>query len=422
MRISFVSQPGHAVLPAAGSIELWAATVAGRLADEHAVTIYASRPPSPPAAHDEAVTYRLVPHGAARPVVRAARYAWRLLPPTRPFYASVLHPLEYWLRVGREIGRQGADIVHVFNYSQALPILRRLTGAKLVLHMHCEWLSQLDRRMIDARLRHADLIIGCSEHITNLVRERFPQHADRCTTVYNGVGTGQRSVDRTPQRDVIELLNVGRVSPEKGLHVLIDALERLIPSHPQLRLTILGEESPVPLEFAVKIATDPLVKNLERFYGASYLHQLRDRMSAEVSKRVTFVDRVSHANALRYYQGADIFVYPSIFESFAIPPVEAMAAGVPVVASRVGGMQETIDHEHTGLLVGREDPVALAHAIERLVESPALRRSFGEAGAIRAEERFAWETITGCLESKYGSLLDRPATAEHRPTDLVGSG
>ena len=66
--------------------------------------------------------------------------------------------------------------------------------------------------------------------------------------------------------------------------------------------------------------------------------------------------------ALRYYDDADIFVYPSIFESFAIPPVEAMAAGLPVVASRVGGMQETIVHEHTGLLVAREDPDALASA------------------------------------------------------------
>ncbi len=85
-------------------------------------------------------------------------------------------------------------------------------------------------------------------------------------------------------------------------------------------------------------------------------------MSNAVAERVTFITRVSHVEALRYYDDADIFVYPSIFESFAIPPVEAMAAGLPVVASRVGGMQETIVHEQTGLLVAREDPDALASA------------------------------------------------------------
>ena len=419
MRISFVSQPGHAVLPAAGSVELWAEAVATRLADRHEVAIYASRPPRDPPSSAGPIDYRLVSHGSAQLAIRLARYGWRLLPATRPFYASSLHPLEYWRRVGRDISRQGADIVHVFNYSQALPILRRLTNAKLVLHMHCEWLSQLDRGMVERRLRHADLIIGCSEYITDLVRERFPHLASRCTTVYNGVVTSARTTGTTEQREVVHLLNVGRVSPEKGLHVLVDALEALLPQHP-LRVTILGEESPVPREFAVKIATDPLVADLDRFYGQSYLEHLRARMSPQLAERVTFVDRVSHQEALGFYRDADIFVYPSIFESFAIPPVEAMAAGLPVVASRVGGMQETIEDQRTGLLVEREDPAALASALHRLIDDPTLRRKFGDAGA-RAAMRFSWEKVTASLESAYDSLLVAGAAAPRRPPDLLES-
>ncbi len=256
MRIAFVTQPGHAVLPAAGSIELWADAVARRLTERHEITIYASRPMATPPPGEGAIDYRLVPHERASLLVRGLRFAWRLLPPSRPFFASIFHPLEYWLRIGADARRQRFEIIHVFNYSQALPILRRLTGAKLVLHMHCEWLAQLDARMIDRRLRHADLIVGCSEYMTDQIRERFPQHASRCTTIYNGVDVGAGRPDNGPRPGgSIRLLNVGRVSPEKGLHVLVDALDPLVARYPDLRLTILGEESPVPFEFAVKIAT-----------------------------------------------------------------------------------------------------------------------------------------------------------------------
>ena len=174
----------------------------------------------------------------------------------RPFYASVFHPLEYWLKAAVDIRREKPDVVHVYNYSQALPILRRVTSARLVLHMQCEWLSQLDERMIGRRLRHADLIVGCSDHITNLIKIRFPEHAHRCTTIHNGVETHveKGAPDEKPDGE-IRLLNVGRVSPEKGLHVVLDALDEVVEEHPHVRLTIVGEESPVPYEFAVATRT-----------------------------------------------------------------------------------------------------------------------------------------------------------------------
>jgi glycosyltransferase involved in cell wall biosynthesis len=421
MKIAFVSQPGHAVLPAAGSIELWADAVSRRLSERHEVTIYASRPPSPPSLPHGEVAYRLIPHKSGRLLIRGARFAWRLRSPTQPFFASGLHPFEYWLRVARDIRRQRVDIVHVFNYSQALPFLRRLTRAKLVLHMHCEWLNQLDGRMIERRLRHADLIVGCSDYITDKVRERFPQHAARCTTIYNGVDAKvMRASDAGPAGDTIRLLNVGRVSPEKGLHVLLDALERVVHAHPGVRLTILGEESPVPYEFAVKISGDEVVRRLARYYGRSYLQQLRDQMSEAVAERVTFVNRVTHDETLRYYDSADVFVYPSIFESFAIPPVEAMAAGVPVVATRVGGMQETIVEEQTGLFVDREDPAALAAALMRLIEDPGLRRSLGEAGPVRAAKMFSWPRIVTELEAAFSSVLEQPTSTAAQSVKLAG--
>jgi glycosyltransferase involved in cell wall biosynthesis len=258
--------------------------------------------------------------------------------------------------------------------------------------------------MIERRLRHADLIVGCSDYITNQVRARFPQHAPRCVTIYNGVEV-VRSPSTASSDGTIQLLNVGRVSPEKGLHVLVEAMEQVVADHPDVRLTIVGEESPVPYEFAVEISSDPVVRDLARFYGGSYLQQLRDRMSAAVAERVVFVDRIPHAETQRYYVAADVFVYPSIFESFAIPPVEAMAAGVPVIASRIGGMQETVVHERTGLFVEREDPDALAAAIKRMIEDRELRHRLGEAGSVRAAELFSWEAIASDVETSLEGLV-----------------
>jgi glycosyltransferase involved in cell wall biosynthesis len=402
MKVAFVSQPGHAVIPASGSIELWADEVARRLAARHQVFIYATKPPRDVPQPDGPVEFRLIPHGSGHGR-RLLRRAWRLLPPDRPFYASVLHPVDYWARVARDVRQEEMDVVHVFNYSQALPILRRHTRAKLVLHMHCEWLSQLGRRMIGRRLRHADLIVGCSDYITDKVRARFPEHADRCMTIYNGV-TIRPPAGQAPGGP-LQLLNVGRVSPEKGLHVLMDALERVVPTTPDVRVTILGEESPVPYEFAVKVSQDPLVRDLGRFYGASYLQHLRERMSPAVAERVSFVDRIPHAETQRYYDVADVFVFPSIFEAFPIPPIEAMAAGLPVIASKAGGVVESVVHERTGLLIEREDPPALAEAIVRLARDRNLRRSYGDAGRRRVADLYAWPRIVEAVETAFARLL-----------------
>lgn len=421
MRIGFVTQPGHAVVPASGSVELWADAVATRLAERHDVTIYASRPPRLETAPVGAVTFKLVPH-ASRRLFRLLRRAWRLFPADRPFYASVFHPFEYWLRVARDVRRERLDVVHVFNYSQALPLLGRMTGAKVVIHMHCEWLSQLDARVIERRLRHADLIVGCSEYVTDKVRERFPQHASRCTTIYNGVdapGDGARGADRG--NSSIRLLNVGRVSPEKGLHVLVDALERVVAVRPEVTLTVLGEESPVPYEFAVKISQDELVKRLARFYGGSYLQQLREQMSDAVAERVTFIDRVAHDQTRLYYDDADIFVFPSIFEAFPIPPIEAMAVGLPVIASKAGGVVESVVHGETGLLVEREDAAGLAEAILRLADDEDTRTSMGEAGRARVRELYPWSRIVADVEAAFRRIVESsPGAAVTRPGEVVG--
>jgi glycosyltransferase involved in cell wall biosynthesis len=398
MKIAFVSQPGFAVLPPAGSIEIVTREFARRLAARHEVTIYGSASPGLEDGFDGRVHYRFIAHERDATIARGLRRLYRARPADRGFFTSPMHHFLYWRRVAEEIQRRGCDVVHVSNLTQALPVIRRLNPrARIVLHMHCEWLVQLDERMLDRRLRHADVIVGCSEHITEPIRRRFPQHAHRCRTVYNGVQLGP-AVDRSGRSGTVTILHVGRISPEKGHHVLVDALNTVVRSHPEVRMVFVGEESVVPLEWAVAISHDPVVRDLRRFYGRGYLDQVQARMSPELAERTTFTGRLSYEGTARWYADADLFAFPSFFEAMPVPPIEAMAAGLPVVATPVGGAVESIRGGQTGVFVERGDAAGLARALTALVENPRRRAAMGSAGRARAAEAFSWASVASEFE------------------------
>ena len=102
----------------------------------------------------------------------------------------------------------------------------------------------------------------------------------------------------------------------------------------------------------------------------------------------------------------DMVIMPSLRESFGIAALEAMAMKLPVVASRIGGLEEVVEHERTGLLVPPSDAAALAEAILRLAENPEMRRNMGEAGRHRVEEKFSIESTIRRTEALYLECLE----------------
>lgn len=112
----------------------------------------------------------------------------------------------------------------------------------------------------------------------------------------------------------------------------------------------------------------------------------------------------------RHYRAADICLVPTIAQdALSITSVEAMASGVPVVASRIGGVPYTVGDGLTGLLFEPGNPVDLARQIARLLDDPELRRVMGRAGRQRFEEEFTWETV---IERHWRPLLARRPTPE----------
>ena len=329
----------------------------------------------------------------------------------RPLFASSLYYLIFALRVAKDLKSENCDVVHIHNFSQFVPIIRALNPEiKIVLHMHCEWLTQLDRKMIRGRLKKLDLNVNCSKYVTDKIRCCFPEFANRCHTLYNGVDVNAFAAEK--KTGAIEdggkhVLFVGRVSPEKGVHVLIDAFTKIARNSPQLQLHIVGPLGILPVEFSVALSDDPQALASSHFFQESYISYLKNRIPSEMTN-VFFEGCYTGDRLIRFYKNADLFVLPSLFnEPLGVPIIEAMSAGVPVIATAGGGIPEMVKDGETGLLVERGNTSALAAAILRVLSDPTLARSMRKTARRRVVELFSWDHIAENLLYFYEKVCSR---------------
>ena len=417
MKIAFIAQPIDPVLPPhQNSIGIWIYEVGRRLAKSHEVLVYVRGNgfKGKRNVRIEGVDFNAIPLRFDNRLLRYLNRFSMRFDPKRPLFATHLYYLGYIVRIALNLRKQQCDIVHIHNFSQFVPIVKALNpNVKITLHMHCEWLTQLNHNLIERRLKNADLIISCSEYITQKTRLAFPQYADRCHTVYNGIDVNHFIPEkRTPPgrrgEDHKGILFIGRISPEKGLHILLDAFKKVFKHYPKLNLHLVGPQIPAPMEYIVALSDDPKVLELATFYAGGYLSHLTEKISPDLIDRVIFHKYIPYSELVKCYHNADVFVFPSVWdEPFGMPIIEAMACGVPVVATRGGGITEIIEDGKTGLLVERGNEDMLAKAIQRLLEDEALCRSLGNAGRQKVIKSFSWDKISNDLLAKYRKLGQR---------------
>ncbi|MGQ0537585.1 MAG: glycosyltransferase family 4 protein [Gemmatimonadaceae bacterium] len=180
------------------------------------------------------------------------------------------------------------------------------------------------------------------------------------------------------------MLFVGRLEPRKGFPVAVRAFARLAQQDAELRLVVVGE-------------------GVER--------EAVEVLPRALRERVHLLGRVSDQLLPAYYAAADVFVAPALgSESFGIVLVEAMAAGLPIVASDIAGYREVVRAGREGLLVPGGDHVALANAVQCLLQHPEQARALGDAGRVRAR-RYDWDAILATLERVYGEAIGAPSRA-----------
>jgi glycosyltransferase involved in cell wall biosynthesis len=413
MKVAFINQPWTIAAPPKGSDSsgIWTYQIARRLINSCEVIFYGCQESRKATSYDrDGISYRgisLTSETWLRPWLTLKRKL--KIKSQIPYFASSFYYLGYIAQIALDLRQQNCDIVHIHNFSQFVPIVRAFNPqAKIVLHMHCEWLSQLNPETTFKRLQQADLVISCSEYLTQKIRDRFPTLADKCQTVYNGVDATHFIPNNTQpienQSARPKLLFVGRISPEKGVHLLIDAFREVVKHYPQAKLAIVGPEIVVAKEFLTDLSDDPKVAALAPFYFGSYLEKIKQQIPPQLSANILFPGSLPQEQLLQYYQHADIVINPSFSEAFGMSLVEGMACEVPVIGARVGGMTEAIADKITGLLFDSGDAMALADTILQLLADEQLRKSMGKAGRERVLTTFAWEQIAKSLVKQYQEL------------------
>jgi D-inositol-3-phosphate glycosyltransferase len=185
------------------------------------------------------------------------------------------------------------------------------------------------------------------------------------------------------------VLFVGRIDPIKGIDVWFKAMALVVEANPELRgklcVCLIGGD----------IDEEEPDEELAR------LQALKNELG--IGDLVTFLGRRSQEALPYYYASADVVVMPSLYESFGMVALEAMACGTPVVASDVGGLSYIVRNGETGFLVPESDPRALANCLGQLLRDPDLRARLGQRG-IEVAHEYAWSRITDQIELLYASL------------------
>lgn len=408
-------QPPVFATSLASSGDLVMDEIARRLARSHEVIVYCALGQGQlKIEHFDGVEYRristwldqrLLHRQKLRQLIDVAGFQKRL----QPLVNSSLWYRHFIGQVVADLVQQDCDIVHIMNISQFVPIVRaRLPKIRIVLHMHCQWLEQLEAAMIERRINAADLVLGVSNFIAAGVRRRFPSLAQRCRHVYNGADIALFERPPSTAAKPEQLLYVGRLAPEKGIHVLLDAFRIVLAQHPNAHLKLIGPELVVPREALFPDCKDPHVLELDPlFQPGAYSELLRAKASEFPSGSLSvFNNGVKFAALAPHYHSASIFAFPTVCEEACpLPPIEAMASRLPVVATRDGPLPELVEDGRSGLLVDRSNAQVLADAILQLLDNPDQRDAMARSAFERASTRFSWDRIAEDLVEEYERLF-----------------
>jgi D-inositol-3-phosphate glycosyltransferase len=253
---------------------------------------------------------------------------------------------------------------------QALPELARAAQRRQGRRIGSAAQPRFERLLARSAQRVA---VPCTEDLAELV----------------SLGCARRRLSVLPQAvDVEHFTSVGPVAPRDSERRIVTVARELLPHK---GLEDLVRTLPRLPAAELVVVGGPDRHRLDWDAGACRLRSLA--LDLNVSGRLHLMGHVAREDLPSILRSADVFAAPSWYEPFGLPVVEAMACGVPVVASAAGGMLDTVVHEVTGLLVPARDPTKLAKALDAVLRAGALRNGMGLAGRVRARSRYCWERV-----------------------------
>lgn len=233
-------------------------------------------------------------------------------------------------------------------------------------------------------------VICCSQFMASEIQTAFQAPLDKLDIIPNGVDTarfdalvGEDLSDfrrRFAADDEEIIFYVGRIVQEKGVHVLVQAMTRILASRPSAKLVVAGT-------------------------GGSLVsaRALADQLG--LGGKAYFTGFISDDDRDRLLRVADVSVFPSLYEPFGIVALEAMAARSPVVATDVGGLGEVIEPHETGIIVRPDDPDSLAWGVLHTLDRPDWARARVENAYSMVRERYNWDVIARATRATYERVI-----------------
>ena len=314
----------------------------------------------------------------AGPLVRALQQAG-VEAAALDWWRGARDPVGAW-RFWRKLRYQNFAIVQLhFGGRSVVWLARAATRARIIRHLHGRILEPRGLTPANFSARGADAVVAVSQAVASRVVD------GRARLIYAGLSVPPGNPSALRRHDTSEVIlgTAGRLVELKGIEYLLRAAAALRQEFPALRVEIAG--------------------------SGPYREKLEEAVTrAGLGEQVKFLGWIDDLTSV--LPRWDAFVMPSLEEGFPIAALDAMAAGLPVVATSVGGIPELIEDGKTGWLVPPRDAEALTSRLRLLLSNPELRLSMGAAGYARVRDHFSAAQMAGSFAQLYDELLGSAGT------------
>ncbi|MFA5983233.1 MAG: glycosyltransferase family 4 protein [Methylococcaceae bacterium] len=371
-----------------GAVEHWVDEAARRMADPSRKLAVISRPAG--VVGDIGIDYIGIPW---TPIERyfnriKDKVTWKN--PLR-YLAKMQNVYSYGSRVSKVVAEFTTLYVH--NEPNILFFLKKRPGQKIILHMHNDHLSmRLFRPFYRRALAKVDRVICVSDYIRKQAVRYYPEYADKFYVLFNATDPevfkpygdeALKQLENIVQLDPDKqyLLYVGRLTPVKGVHILIEAFQKIQQHMPDTRLIITGSS----------------------FFGGAaktaYEEELV-KLAMPVNDAIVFTGFLAHEKLKYLYAAVDMIILPSVWQDpCPLVVLEAMASGTCLVSSAVGGIPEIVESGVNGILVEAGDANTLATQVIETLKQPATMQEIAKAARQKIVSGYTWEKLVSDLET-----------------------
>jgi spore coat protein SA len=352
MNMIVVAPPAYPVsAKTGGSVEISLYQIASRVCKTHQVTILSRNKHNLP------------------PLTTKGQLSIVRFPKTKSYIQQIISYIK----------KKQVDLIQVENRPAfVIPLRKNFPDKKIVLVLHSlTFMKKLKTEQQIEVIKKADAILCNSEFIRNEYRQLFPKDAGKFHAIYLGTDLSRFRPPTLEEKinirkkynvhDSFNVLNAGRIIPGKGIHLLVNAVGTLKNKYPYIKLILVGPCS-----------------------NKKYRSLLIDE-GKKAGIDICFTGPVKPSEMHRMYWLGDCFVLPTQFhEAFGLVNIEAMASGLPVIASNRGGVPEILNSSHGILVDDYQNARAFSQAIENMIRFPSQRKGLIKKGLVWVQQ-FSWE-------------------------------